>query len=189
MNAIQREMAALQMDEAEKSRRIDSLQYQIGELERADLKEGEDEALNARRSVLRNAGRLIEAVEGACQSLSGDDEREGAVALIMEAEQSLASASAISEEMADLRGKAAELRYAADDLAELVRDLRDRFDVAPGELDEVEGRLDVIYRLRKKYGDTVSDMLSYLERCRRELDEIQFASDTLAVWRKAGPSA
>ena len=184
VNAIQREMTALQMDEAEKSRRIDSLQYQIGELERADLKEGEDETLNARRNVLRNAGRLIEAVEGACQALTGDDEREGAVALIMEAEQSLASASAISEELADLRGKTAELRYAADDLAELVRDLRDRFDVAPGELDQVEGRLDVIYRLRKKYGDTVSDMLSYLEHCRRELDEMRFSSDTLARLEK-----
>ena len=94
VNAIQREMTALQMDEAEKSLRIDILQYQIGELERADLKEGEDETLNARRNVLRNAGRLIEAVEGACQALTGDDEREGAVALMMEAEQSLASASA-----------------------------------------------------------------------------------------------
>ncbi|MCQ4771909.1 DNA repair protein RecN, partial [Intestinimonas massiliensis] len=69
-------------------------------------------------------------------------------------------------------------------MAELVRDLRDRFDVAPGELDQVEGRLDVIYRLRKNYGDTVSDMLSYLEHCRRELDEMRFSSDTLARLEK-----
>lgn len=73
-----------------------------------------------------------------------------------------------------------ELRCSADDLAEQVRDLRDGFDFEPGELDELESRLDVIYRLKKKYGDSVEDMLDYLERCRKELDEIQFSSDTIA---------
>lgn len=73
-----------------------------------------------------------------------------------------------------------ELRCSADDLAEQVRDLRDGFDFEPGELDELESRLDVIYRLKKKYGDSVEEMLDYLERCRKELDEIQFSSDTIA---------
>src|SRR5699024_1004299 len=83
MAALRREMSALRMDEAEKARRIDSLTFQIGELERADLKPGEEEELTQRRAVLRNAGKLIDAVEGAHMALSGDEESEGAVALIM----------------------------------------------------------------------------------------------------------
>ena len=90
--AIRHEMAALEMDEAEKARRIDSLSFQISELERAGLKPGEDEALSERRVLLRNAGRLIEAVEIAHAALSGSDELEGAAALIAQAEGALRAA-------------------------------------------------------------------------------------------------
>ena len=177
---LRREIAALQMDEAEKARRIDSLEFQIAELERAGLKAGEEEALTERRNLLRNAGKLIEAVEGAHLALSGDEEREGAAGLIGAAESSLHAAARLSGQVAELVDRLTELRCSADDLAEQVRDLRDGFDFEPGELDELESRLDVIYRLKKKYGDSVEDMLDYLERCRKELDEIQFSSDTIA---------
>lgn len=184
MGKVKREMAALQMDEAEKSRKIDSLSFQIGELERADLKAGEEDELTTRRNVLRNAGKLIDAIEGAHLALSGDDDQDGAVSLIMSAEQSLFTARSISDEVSELTEKLTELRCAADDAAELVRDLRLGLEFEPGELDELEGRLDVIYRLRKKYGPTVEDMLAYLEKCREELDQIQFSSDTLARLEK-----
>ena len=177
---LRREIAALQMDEAEKARRIDSLEFQIAELERAGLKAGEEEALTERRNLLRNAGKLIEAVEGAHLALSGDEEREGAAGLIGAAESSLHAAARLSGQVAELVDRLTELRCSADDLAEQVRDLRDGFDFEPGELDELERRLDVIYRLKKKYGGSVEDMLDYLERCRKELDEIQFSSDTIA---------
>ena len=176
---LRREIAALQMDEAEKARRIDSLEFQIAELERAGLKAGEEEALTERRNLLRNAGKLIEAAEGAHLALSGDEKREGAAGLIGAAESSHAAAR-LSGQVAELVDRLTELRCSADDLAEQVRDLRDGFDFEPGELDELESRLDVIYRLKKKYGDSVEDMLDYLERCRKELDEIQFSSDTIA---------
>lgn len=181
---LRRNIHALQMDEAEKARRIDSLQFQIQELERAELKVGEDKALAERRDLLRNAGKLIDAVEGAHLALSGDDERPGAVALVEEAEHALLSASRINGTVSGLLEKLTELRCAADDLAEQVRDLRESFDFEPGELDEIESRLDVIYRLKKKYGDSVEDMLSYLERCRKELDEIQLSSDTIVRLEK-----
>ena len=182
--AIQREIAALEMDEAEKSRRIDSLNFQIGELERAGLKAGEEEALSERRSLLRNAGKLIEAVENAHYALSGDEDSEGAAALIATAEYALTPAGEMSGQAAALLERIAELRCAADDVAETLRDLRGSFDFEPGELDEVESRLDVIYRLRKKYGNSVEEMLEYLENCRKELDEIQFSSDTIARLEK-----
>ena len=175
-----RKQKSLQMDEAERERKIDSLRFQIGELERADLKEGEDEVLAQRRELLRHGEKLMEAVEQAHYALCGDEDSEGAASLLATAEVSLRDAGRISDEAAELSGQAGELRHGLDDLAELVRDLRDSFDFSPGELDEIESRLDVIYRLRKKYGATVADMLNYLEQCRTELDGIECAADTLA---------
>ena len=184
LSAIHKEMAALRMDEAEKARRIDSLEFQINELERAELKAGEEEALTERRSLLRNAGKLIEAVEGAHRALSGDEEREGAAGLIGQAEGALHAAARLSGQAAALAERLAELSALADDVSEQVRELRDSLDFEPGELDELESRLDVLHRLKKKYGSTVEDMLSYLERCKKELDEIQFADDTIARLEK-----
>lgn len=177
---LRRRRNSLVMDEAEKARRVDTLTYQIAELERAELKAGEDEDLAARRDLLRNAGRIMDGVESAFYALSGGDSSEGALSLLMGAEQSLKDAGRYSDQLSALAETAVEVRCAVDDLAERVRDLRDSFDFSSGELDRIEGRLDVIYRLRKKYGATVEDMLDYLERCRRELDEIQYADDTLA---------
>ena len=182
--ALRREISALQMDEAEKARRIDSLEFQIGELERAELRSGEEEELTERRDLLRNAGKLMESVEGAHLALSGDDEREGAAALLGEAEQSLHAAGRISTQAAELLDKLVEVRCAADDIAEQIRDLRDAFDFEPGELDQIESRLDVLHRLKKKYGDSVDEMLDYLDRCKKELDEIQFSTDTIARLEK-----
>lgn len=181
---IRREMDKLQMDEAERSRRVDTLNYQIQELERAQLKAGEDEELSARRTLLRSAGRLMEAVQSAEFALSGDEDRDGACSLIAQAEGEVQGVSSISPELSELSEKLTALRCAADDAADTLRDLSRSFDFSPGELDQVEERLDLLYRLRKKYGPTVEDMLSYLERCRKELDQIQYADDTLARLEK-----
>ena len=112
------------------------------------------------------------------------DDSAGATSLVMEAEQSLFSARTVSDEVSALAEKLTELRCAADDAAELVRDLRDSLEFEPGELDELESRLDVIYRLKKKYGATEADMLAYLESCKKELDQIQYSSDILARLEK-----
>lgn len=177
--ALRREISALQMDEAERERRIDSLNYQIAELERADLKVGEEEALLARRDLLRNAEKLIDAVQSAYFALYGNEDGEGAVSLIGDAEYALSGVRRVNDDLNGLAEKLTQLRYSADDLAEQVRDLRDSFDFTPGELDEVESRLDVIFRLRKKYGNTVEEMLEYLENSRKELTQIQDSDDTL----------
>ncbi len=176
---LRNEIAALHMDEAERERRIDSLNYQIAELERGDLKPGEEEMLLARRDLLRNAEKLIDAVQGAHFALSGDEDSAGAVALIGDAEYSLGNVRHVNDSLEELTKKMAQLRFAADDLAEQVRDLREDFDFSPGELDEIESRLDVIFRLRKKYGNTVEEMLAYLDRCRNELEQIQDSDDAL----------
>ncbi len=176
---LRREKEKLQMDDGEKARRLDTLTYQIEELEKAELREGEDEELSQRREVLRNAERLTGAVDGAWQALTGGEEGDGAVSLLMEAGNRLAQGGRYSPELQALSEKAEQLRCDADDLAELVRDLRGTLDFYPGELDEIEERLDRLYRLKKKYGGTVEEMLAYLDRCREELDAIQFSEDRL----------
>ena len=176
---LRRERDKLQMDDGEKARRLDTLTYQIEELEKAQLREGEDEELSQRREVLRNAERLTDAVDGAWQALTGGEDGEGAVSLLMEAGNRLAQGGRYSADLKELAEKAEQVRCDADDLAELVRDLRGTLDFYPGELDELEERLDRLYRLKKKYGGTVGEMLAYLDRCREELDAIQFSEDRL----------
>lgn len=178
--SIRKEMESLQMDEAERQRKMDTLQFQINELERAELKPGEDEQLAQRRDLLRNAGKLMDAVETAYTALFGDEESMGASAMLADVENALRDGGRISDQLSELADKASEVRYAADDLGELVRDVRSSFEFSPGELDELEGRLDIIYRLKKKYGDTVESMLDYLDQCRRELDGIECAADRIA---------
>ena len=176
---LRRQISSLQMNEAEKARRIDALQYQIAELERANLKDGEEEELEERRNILRSADKLMAAVEGAYGAVFGDEDRDGASGLLAEAEGSLSRVADFSADLTQLTASLADLRYAAEDVAERLRDLRDSFDFSPQELDEVESRLDQIHRLKKKYGGSVKEMLEYLEKSREELDQIEMADDTI----------
>lgn len=180
MRAARREIETLRMDEAEKARRVDTLRRQIAELERAELKEGEEEALLARRNILRNGERVIAAISGADRCLSGGDEFGGAVSAIKEAGDALRSLRSLGDEFAALSDRLEALYSEAYDLAATVRDKREEFDFSPQELDEVESRADLLYRLKKKYGATVGEMLEYLDRSRDELDRIEYADDRIA---------
>ena len=184
MAELRRQIAALQMNEAEKARRIDTLQYQIAELERAELRPGEEEELDERKKILRSADQLMAAVEGAYGAVFGDEDRDGAASLLAEAESAVARVADFSGELSQLSESLADLRYAAEDAAERLRDLRDSFEFSPHELDEVESRLDLLYRLKKKYGSTIQEMLEYLERSRAELDRIEMAEDTILKLEK-----
>ena len=180
MADLQAKIRALQMDEAEKARRMDSLRFQIDELERAQLVPGEEESLTERRDLLRNGEKYLSALSGADYCLNGGEEGGGAVSALRDAEEALAGVRTLSGDMGELYQRLEQLRCEAYDLAEIIRDKREAFDFSPAELDAVESRSDLLYRLKKKYGDSVEEMLDYLERCRKELDEIQFSSDTIA---------
>ena len=179
MAELRRSMDALRMDEAEKARKVDSLHFQIDELERAELRSGEDEELQERRDLLRNGEKYLSAVSGADHCLNGDDETGGAVALLQEAENALTHVKGHNGRLEEIWNRLEQLRCEAYDLAETVRDLVGEFDFSPEELDQVESRSDQLYRLKKKYGATIEEMLEYLDRSRRELDEIETADDTL----------
>lgn len=184
LDQLRRQIAALQMNEAEKARRIDTLQFQIGELERADLRPGEEEELEERKTLLRSADNLMAAVEGAYSALFGTDSQDGAASLLAQAEGELSRVAEASGELSRLSAAVSELRYGAEDAAEGLRALRDDLDFSPGELDQVEDRLDQLHRLKKKYGATVQEMLDYLSRCRQELDQMELADDTLSKLKK-----
>jgi len=177
---LKRQIRSLEMDEAERERRVETLIYQIGELERAGLKEGEDEELNERKQLLRSAGKLTQALDGAEYALSGDENHPGACGLIADAEGELRAVSRHSSQMAELAEKLTALRSVADDIQECLWDMRRDLDFSSDELDRLESRLDILYRLKKKYGPTVADMMTYLEKSRAELEQIQVADDTIA---------
>lgn len=184
LTEIRRQMTALQMDEAEKARRMDTLQYQIAELERAKLKEGEEEVLESRRNLLRNGEKFISAVSGCDYCLSGSDDSDGVLSLLRRAQEAISTVRNLDETFAALYERLQEAYSEVYDIADTVSDQRANFDFSPNELDEVEGRLDLLYRLKKKYGATVEDMLAYLDKCRTELDQICYAGDTLERLKK-----
>ncbi len=184
LRRTQKEIAALEMDEAEKARRVDMLRHQIGELERAELREGEEEELLSRRNILRNGEKFLSAVAEADACLNGGDEGLGAVSALKQAEDALRGLRGLGDEFADLSDRLETLRCEVYDLAETIRDKKDEYDFSPQELDAVEARCDQLYRLKKKYGATAEEMLGYLDRCRGELERIEYADERLAQLRQ-----
>lgn len=184
LDALRKQIASLQMDETEKARRLDILQFQIDELESAHLRLGEEEELDERKAMLRSADQLVAAVEGAYHALFGTDSQDGAASLLAEAEGNLSRVSNLSADLSQLSENLAGLRYGAEDAAERLRDLKNSFDFSPKELDQVEDRLDHLHRLKKKYGATVRDMLDYLNKIRQELDQIELSDDLLIKLKK-----
>ena len=182
---IRRQIGALQMDEAEKARRVDTLQYQIEELRRAKLTPGEEEELTARRGMLRNAEKFLDAVTGADYALNGDDSGGGALSALRQAQDALSGVRHLDDAFGQLYERLGEAYSEVYDIAATVEDKRGELDVSPGELDRVESRMDLLYRLKKKYGATVEDMLDYQARCEAELAQIEDAGDTLARLEQA----
>ena len=173
MAAIRDQIRSLQMNEAEKARRMDSLRFQIDELERAELVPGEEEELNARRELLRNGEKYIAALSGADYCLSGDDNGAGAVSAIREAEEALRGIRTLSDELGELYKRLESIRCEVYDLAETIRDKRAEFAFSPAELDAAEARTDQLYRLKKKYGATVEDMIAYLAVLNNPEDDLR----------------
>jgi len=173
------EIERLSIDEGEKERRIDALKYQIEEIERAKLVPGEMDELSSRRDMLLNASKLTEAVEAAFEALYGGDSTDGAVALINDAHERLDRAASYSENLRTLGERLLDARYTVQDISDELRDLRAELDFTPGELDELESRLDVLRRITRKYGSE-QDALEYLEKSVAELSDIEYSSDRIA---------
>ena len=182
--AVRREMQKLTMDEAEKLRLVESLQYQIEEIRAAELKPGEEEQLKERRKVLQNAEKLSDCLLAADEALYGGDASDGAAGLLSNAERALSKVSALGADMESLYQKISDLMYSVQDAADELRAMRDDLSYSEGELEGIEERLDAIHKLKRKYGASVEDVLDYLAKSEQRLDEIAFASDRLEVLQK-----
>lgn len=177
---IKREMDALVTDEAEKQRRLDLLSYQVDEIDAAALTPGEEETLEARRQVLANAETIRSKVAAAYAVLSGGDDEGGACDLLGQANNDAEQAARLDPELSDYSERLAELYYNAKDLAAELADRLQDYESNDGELDEIEQRLDLIYKLRRKYGDSVEAVLAFGEKARKELHQIQFSEQHYA---------
>ena len=172
---VKKELDAMITDEAEKQRRIDLLSYQVQEIEDAALTAGEEQTLEARRKVLANASTIRDRVAKAHALLSGDDDTPGAVDLLGEASNAMDTAAQLDESLSGVSGTLMDLYYSAKDAAVELIDRLDAYDTNGGELDEIEQRLDLLYRLKRKYGDTVEDIIAFGQKAREELEQIQFS--------------
>ena len=176
---LRREIDRRQMDEGEKLRRMETLRYQIEEISKANLEPGEDDVLEERRKLLQNGEKLSDGLQEATECLYGGDDTEGAASLLSQAERALARLSRYTDAFASLQDKIVDLKYQVQDAAEEVRDACSELSFSADELESIESRLDVIHKLRRKYGVTCADILEYLEKAKRELDEIAFNDDHL----------
>ena len=172
---VKKELDAMITDEAEKQRRIDLLTYQVQEIEDAALTAGEEQILEARRKVLANASTIRDRVAKAHALLSGDDDTPGAVDLLGEASNAMDTAAQLDESLSGVSGTLMDLYYSAKDAAAELIDRLDAYDTNDAELDEIEQRLDLLYRLKRKYGDTVEDIIAFGQKAREELEQIQFS--------------
>ena len=179
VSKLRHQIDDMTMDEGEKLRRMETLKYQIAEIEKADLEIGEDDALEQRRKLLQNAEKLSNGMNEAVECLYGGDESDGAAGMLAQAEYALAKLSRFSDSFAALHEKVNDLKYQVQDAAEECRDMRDDLNYSADELEDIEARLDVIHKLRRKYGVTCEDILNYLENAKKELDDIEFADDRL----------
>ena len=170
---VKRELDALITDEAEKQRKIDLLQYQVQEIEDAGLTAGEEQTLENRRKVLSNASAIRDRLAQSYALLSGSDDAAGAVDLLGETSNAVDAAAQLDPALTAAAGQLLDLYYNAKDVAADLIGRLDAYDTNDAELDEVEQRLDFLYRLKRKYGSTVEDVIAFGQKAREELDSIQ----------------
>ena len=170
---VKRELDALITDETEKQRKIDLLQYQVQEIEDAGLTAGEEQTLENRRKVLSNASAIRDRLAQSYALLSGSDDAAGAVDLLGETSNAVDAAAQLDPALTAAAGQLLDLYYNAKDVAADLIGRLDAYDTNDAELDEVEQRLDLLYRLKRKYGSTVEDVIAFEQKAREELDSIQ----------------
>jgi DNA repair protein RecN (Recombination protein N) len=178
---VRRDLADLLRSEREQSRRADMLRYQIDEIGNAHLEPGEDTGLVQERNRLANAERLTELCREAVVLLSeGQDEQASVIDLLGEAVRVLANLARIDPQMEPRSQHAQDLEYQLDDLVSALRDYQDQVEFSPARLDQVEARLETIRLLKRKYGDTIDQVLAFQQEAVSELDKIEHSEERVA---------
>jgi len=171
------ELKSLNTDVNEKNRRLDILNYQIEEIQKADIRPGEKDELTEKLGFLRNAEKVLDLLHAAYAALNGDGEMPGVADIAADAASKLLSAADYSSDFAETANG---VNDAAMNLSAYTEELRDKIyslDYDPNETERAEERLDVIYRLSQKYGDSEEDILAYLENAEKERDALSFSDE------------
>ncbi len=163
------------VNESEKARKIDLLTYQINEISDADIRIGEWEELENRKKILQNAEQLLSLVNTAVEIIDGNDNFNGVSEMLNTASNSLIKASSLDSDLSNIANSITDMSYSISDYVSELKDFIYNFDVNPSELDEIEDRLNTLFKLSKKYGSTEDEILNYLEKAQKELDAITFA--------------
>lgn len=172
---LKRRYDNLIINESEKARKIDLLTYQIREIGDASIKIGEWEELEKRKKVLQNAEQLISLVNNAVEIINGNDNFSGVADMLNTASNSLVKASVYDETLNNVSDTVAEMSYNIADCASELNSFLYSLDVDPNELDIIEERLDVLFKLSKKYGKNEEEILTFLENAQKELEDITFS--------------
>ena len=172
--SIRSQLRSVNINEQEKAQRIDLLTYQIDELEKAEITVGERDALNERKTLFNNSQRVIESLNSAYELLKAEN---GGIDCIAAASSELDSAGAYMESVSETAQRVADIRYELEDAAEVIRESLSELDFNENELNEIEERLDLLYRLSHKYGQTEEEMLDFLQKARQELESISFSEE------------
>lgn len=181
---IQKQIAAVHMNEAEKTRKLDLLRYETEEIDAADLKDGEEEELTEQRDVARHSQTIIDALSQAYLALTGGDEDTGAATLLGEAAGNVTTAARYSSELSTYADTLNEMYYSATELASDIQNKLESYEFNTMALDDLEARLDTIFRLKQKYGQSIAAVLAYCEKAREELHNIEFASERMDELKK-----
>lgn len=193
MRHIKSELSSYRMDEAQKARQIDLLTYQINELEEADLHPGEQDELNKLRTMYLNSEKIAASLSAAKSALDGDEEMVGALSAVSAAAAALSEAQRYLPEIHALAERVKNIEYDLQDCSSEMRDFSSQLEYDPEELERIEVRLDIIYRLGLKYGSSVESMLDFLEKSREELKNIELSDENTArlteEYRKASADA
>lgn len=181
---LEGQVRKLSMDEGEKQRRLDLLRYQVDEIEAAELSEGEEEQLMQQRNQISNARRIMECLNGAYTALQGDDSFQGGVDLLADAQGQMEEISSFSENFSLISERLGDLYYNAQDVVQEIKYALDDFDLDPSRLEEIEERLDLLHNLKRKYGQTVEEILAFHQKAVDELEAIEFSDQKLEELNK-----
>ena len=179
MQEIRKKLRAMQQSDREKEQRIALLQYQVNEIETANLQLGEDEELSQRRDTIRNSERILKLTAEAKGLLDGSDDNEGAANMLTQLAETLGKLSRFVPELSDAAAQVMEVSYTIHDVSGEISRYLDHLDFDPHSLDEIEDRLELIQNFKRKYGSTIEEISAYGQRAADQLKEIQFSQEII----------
>ncbi|MFI3206560.1 MAG: DNA repair protein RecN [Clostridia bacterium] len=179
LKEIKTNLDKLTIDQVQKERRIDFLKFQIEEIEEAQIQIGERDLLLERRKIIKDSEDIARAIAVAKSSIVGEDDKDGILTMIDTATTELEYVSEFMRAVDSISKKLRDIEYNLQDITEELRALEDETDFSPNELEEVEERISLLYKLSLKYGESEEQILKVLEQSKQELQNIELSDENI----------